>query len=169
MPSFTPHFSFFCDANIEISHGQMCYEGIGSHQPATEATNYAAIFGQFLGQNDLALLCIYSRCHQGQRHTYKTSLPSGGPRRLDYIAVPSTWRAATTKVLLLEHFDAYTVIYDHKSVAVEIEGSIVSQEVISKISRSDKRWIANMGSQRTPASNGLSDSAIGATLEPEPT
>ena len=63
---------------------------------------------------------------------------------MDYIVVPSIWVVSTTtKFLVLEHFDAYTVIYDHKQVAVEIKGSIVSQEVISKIPRLDKSWIAN--------------------------
>ena len=35
-----PHASLFFlgDANIELSHGQMCYDGIGSHQFAKEAT-----------------------------------------------------------------------------------------------------------------------------------
>ena len=50
----------------------------------------------------------------------------GGPRRLDFIAVPKTWLAATVKSLVLEHFDAYTIIYDHKPVAVEIKGSLIS-------------------------------------------
>ena len=71
-------------------------------------------------------------------HTCKTSFQSGGPRRLDYIAVPKTWHAAITKSLALEHFNVYTVVYDHKPVAVEIKGSIVSPEVISKIPRFDK-------------------------------
>ena len=36
-----PHASFFFlgDANIELSHAQVCYEGIGPHQPSKEATN----------------------------------------------------------------------------------------------------------------------------------
>ena len=96
---------------------------------------------EFLEQHHVALPCTYSRCHQGQRHTYKGSLT--GPRRLDYIAVPSSWLAATTKSLVLENFDAYTVIYDHKPVAVEIKGSIVSQDAITKMPRLDKRWIAS--------------------------
>ena len=59
----------------------------------------------------------------------------GGPRRLDYIAVPKTWLAATTKSLVLEHFDAYTIIYDHKPVAVEIEGSMTSRKALAKVPR----------------------------------
>ena len=74
-----------------------------------EATHYAGIFGKFLEQHYLALFCIYSRCYQGQRHTYKGSLI--GPRRLDYIVVPNIWLAAIAKSQVLEHFDVYTVIY----------------------------------------------------------
>ena len=68
----------------------------------------------------------------------------GGPRRLDYITVPKTWLAATTKSLVLEHFDAYTIIYDHKPVAVEIKGSLISQnktKTLATVPRLDKRWI----------------------------
>ena len=54
----------------------------------------------------------------------------GGARRLDYIAVPKTWLAAITKSLVLEHFDAYTIIYDHKPVAVEIKGSMISSKAM---------------------------------------
>ena len=47
----------------------------------------------------------------------------------------------------MEHFDAYTLVYDHTPAAVEIKGSIVSQEIISKIPRLDKRWIASIVSK----------------------
>ena len=47
----------------------------------------------------------------------------------------------TTKSLVLEHCDAYTVIYDHKPVAVEIKGSMTSRKAIEKLPRLDKRWI----------------------------
>ena len=60
------------------------------------------------------------------------------------------------------HFDAYTVIYDHKPVAVEIKGSIVSQEVISKIPRPDKKWIA----KRDP--NELQQAVGYASQQPVP-
>ena len=66
-----------------------------------------------------------------------------GPRRFDHISVPSTWLAATTKSLVLENFDAYILIYDQKPVAVEIKGSIVSQDAPAKVPRLDKRWIAS--------------------------
>ena len=79
--------------------------------------------------------------HQGQRHTFKTTLKHGGPRRLDYIAVPKTWLAAATKSLVFEHVDAYTIIYDHKPVAVEIKGSMTSRKALEKVPRLDKRWI----------------------------
>ena len=45
-------------------------------------------------------------------------------------------------------FDAYTAVYDHKPVAVEIKGSIVSQEILSKIPRLDKRWIKTESRKR---------------------
>ena len=89
----------------------------------------------------MALPCTYRNIHQGQRHTFKTTLKHGGPRRLDYIAVPKTWRAAITKSLVLEHFDDYTIIYDHKLVVVEIKGSMTSRKALSKVPRLDKRWI----------------------------
>ena len=40
-----PHapLSFLGDANLELSTTQTCYEGIGQHQPAKEATHYAGI------------------------------------------------------------------------------------------------------------------------------
>ena len=60
---------------------------------------------------------------------------------MDYIAVPKTWLAAITKSLVLEHFDAYTIIYDHKPVAVEIKGSMISSNAMEKTTRLDKRWI----------------------------
>ena len=41
----------------------------------------------------------------------------------------------------MKHFDAYTVIYDHKPVAVEIKGSMTSRKALEKIPRLDKRWI----------------------------
>ena len=88
-----PHAPLFFlgDTNLELSLAQTCYEGIGQHQPAKEGTHYAGIFGEFLEQHHLALLCTYRKIHQGQRHTFKTTLRYGGPRRLDYIAVPNTW------------------------------------------------------------------------------
>ena len=89
----------------------------------------------------MALPSTYHRVHQGQRHTYKTTLKHGGPRRLDYIGIPKTWLAATTKSLVLENFDAYTKVYDHKPVAVEIKGSILSRKALENIPRLDKRWI----------------------------
>ena len=122
-PTFLPG-----DANLELSHAQACYEGIGQHQPAKDATHYAGIFCEFLENHQLALPCTYRKIHQGQRNTFKTTLKHGRPRRLDYTTVPKTWLAATTKSLVLEHFDAYTIIYDHKPVAVEIKGSLISQQ-----------------------------------------
>ena len=81
----------------------------------------------------------WARCHQGQRHTF--NLKHGAPRKLDYIAIPKTWLAATTKSVVLEHFDAYTIIYDNKPVAVEIKGSLMSCKVLATIPRLYKRWI----------------------------
>ena len=52
-----------------------------------------------------------------------------------------TWLAATTKSLVLENLNANAIIYDRKFVVVEIKGSIMSHEAISKIPRLDKRWI----------------------------
>ena len=49
--------------------------------------------------------------------------------------------AAATKFLVLEHLDANAIMYKHKPVAVEIKGSIMSHEAISKIPRFQKRWI----------------------------
>ena len=54
---------------------------------------------------------------------------------------PRTWLAATTKFLVLKHFDAYTIIYDHKPVAVEIKSSLMPCAVLATIPRLDKRWI----------------------------
>ena len=51
---------------------------------------------------------------------------------MDYIVVPKTWLAATAKSFVLEHFDAYTIIYDHKPVAVEIKGSMISSKALEK-------------------------------------
>ena len=99
------------------------------------------LFCDLLENHHLALPCTYRKIHQGQRHTFKTTLKHGGPRRLDYIAVPKTWLAAITKSLVLEHFDAYTIIYDHKLVAVEIKGSMTSKKALEKIPRLDNRWI----------------------------
>ena len=45
--------------------------------------------------------------------------------------------------MVLEHFYAYIEIYDHKPAAVEIKGSIVSQDANSKVPRLDNRWIAS--------------------------
>ena len=42
---------------------------------------------------------------------------------------------------MLEHFDAYTIIYDHKPVAVDIEGSLMSRKVLATIIRFYKIWI----------------------------
>ena len=61
--------------------------------------------------------------------------------RWDYIAIPRTWLAATTKSLVLEHFDAFTLIYDHKPVAIEIKGSLMFRAALSTIPRLDKRLI----------------------------
>ena len=138
-----PHAPFFIvgDANLLLSHAQACYEGIGQHQPAKEATHYAGVFGDLLEDHQLALPCTYRKIHHGQRRIFKTILKHGGPRRLDYIAVPKTWLAATAKSLVLEHFDAYTIIYDHKLVAVEIKGSLISRKALATVPRLDKRWI----------------------------
>ena len=56
-----PHAPFFFlgDANLQLSHAQACYEGIGQHQPAKEATHYAGVFGEFLENHQLALPCTY--------------------------------------------------------------------------------------------------------------
>ena len=42
---------------------------------------------------------------------------------------------------MLEHFDAYTIIYDHEPVAVEIKGSFISQKALATVPRLDKRLI----------------------------
>ena len=60
---------------------------------------------------------------------------------MDYIAVPQTWLAATTKFLVLEHFDAYTIIYDHKPLAVEIKGFLMFRKVFEEGPRFYKSWI----------------------------
>ena len=107
---------------------------------AKTLAHYAGIFGELLEKNYLALPCTYQRCYQGQRHIFKANLRKGLPRRLDYIAVPRTWLAAITKSFVLEHFDAFTLICDHKPVAIEIKGSLMSRAVLSTIPRLDKRW-----------------------------
>ena len=38
---------FSGDANIELSHAQVCYEGIGLRQPAKDATHYAGTVCDF--------------------------------------------------------------------------------------------------------------------------
>ena len=74
-------------------------------------------------------------------HIFKTNLKNGSPRRLDYIAVPRIWLAATTQSLVLEHYDVFILIYDHKPMAIEIKGSLMSRAAFSTIPRFDKRWI----------------------------
>ena len=49
--------------------------------------------------------------------------------------------ATATKSLVLEPFDAFILIYDHKPVAIEIKGSLMSRTALSTIPRFDKRWI----------------------------
>ena len=49
--------------------------------------------------------------------------------------------ATTTKSLVLEHFDAFTLVYDHKPVAIEIKGSQMSRAALSTIPRLDKQLI----------------------------
>ena len=71
--------------------------------------------------------------------TFKTILRHSGPRRLDYIGVPKMWLAATVKSFVLVQFDAYTIIYDHKPVALEIKGSVMSRKALATVPRLNKK------------------------------
>ena len=47
---------FVGDANIDLSHLQACYQGVGEHQAAREATSYALFVGECVGAHQLSLL-----------------------------------------------------------------------------------------------------------------
>ena len=62
-----------------------------------------------------------------------TFMPMGTQQAVGRLCIekPRTWLAATTEFLVLEQFDAYTIIYDHKPVAVEIKSSLMPCAVLN--------------------------------------
>ena len=87
----------------------------------------------------MALPCTSRKIHKGQRYAFKTILRHSGPRRLDYIGVPKMWLAVTVKSFVLEQFDAYTIICDHKPVALEIKGSVILRKAFATVLRLNKK------------------------------
>ena len=67
-----PHCPLFilADANIEVSHAQTCYRGIGEHQAAQEATSYASILAETVETHQLALPTTLRTFHEGPRRTF---------------------------------------------------------------------------------------------------
>ena len=58
------------DVNIELSHAQTCYRGVGGHQAAREATSYAGIFAGIVETHKLALPSTFRTCHGGPHRTF---------------------------------------------------------------------------------------------------
>ena len=56
---------FLADVNIELSHAQTCYRGIGEHQAARQATSCVSIFTEFVDTLQLALPSHFSHFPRG--------------------------------------------------------------------------------------------------------
>ena len=90
------------DVNIELSHAQICYRGVGEHQAAREATSYAGIFADRVETHIFALPATYRTCHERPRRTFAGKCCH---RRIDFVGVPFTWLAGVTTSKVFEHFD----------------------------------------------------------------
>ena len=121
------------DVNIEVSHAQTCYKGLGDHQAAKEATPYAGIFAEFIEAHQLALPSTFRSCHKGPRRTFAGNF---GQRRIDFVRVPYTWLEGVTSSRILDQFDSLSA-RDNYPVVVSVKGHIVSKETMPSAPRLD--------------------------------
>ena len=126
------------DANIELSHAQICYRGVGGHHAAREAISYAGVFfAEFVETHKLALPSTFRTCHEGPRRTFAGNF---GQRRIDFVGVPFTWLAGVATSNVLGQFDTHST-RDHFAVLVSVRGHIDSRESVSRAPRLDAHWI----------------------------
>ena len=125
------------DVNIEVSHAQVCYKGLGDHQVAKEATPYAGIFAEFIEAHQLALPSIFRSCHKGPRRIFAGNFSQ---RRIDFVGVPYTWLDGVTPSRVFDQFDILSA-RDHYPLFVLVKGYIVSNETMPSSPRLDARWI----------------------------
>ena len=123
-----PHCPLFilADANIEASHAQTCYRGIGEHQAAREETSYDSIFAEFVETHQRALPPMFRTFHEGSRPTFAGDF---APRRIDFVGVPNTWLAGVTVSKVLDHFDTQSKPRDHFPVLVSLKGLLNFREI----------------------------------------
>ena len=121
------------DVNIEVSHAQTCYKGLGDHQAAKEATPYAGIFAELIEAHQLALPSTFRSCHKVPAAPLQDIF---GQRRIDFVGVPYTWFEGVTSSRVLTNL-IFVSTRDHYPVLVSIKGHIVSKATMPSAPRLD--------------------------------
>ena len=119
----TPHalhheILFLGDVNGRI--GQNPSEAVGELAPDPETLN-GRLFHQFMTRMHQWCPATFAQCHQGRTATWVS--PTGRENRIDFIALPLTWRSFEVASRGLEQVIARDFLHDHSAIKVEITAS----------------------------------------------
>eukprot|EP00438_Fugacium_kawagutii_P029390 Skav213042 [mRNA] locus=scaffold844:715291:720234:- [translate_table: standard] len=104
------------DCNARI--GTNPSEAISTH--GSEAENAVGVcLHSFLLEHSLWVPATFSRCHEGQTHTWISS--TGVKHRLDYICLPQSWKSFVVTSQVSHDIDLATARQDHFVVTVNVQ------------------------------------------------
>ncbi|CAE7629604.1 unnamed protein product [Symbiodinium sp. CCMP2456] len=105
------------DANAHL--GTIETEAVGGHDPEQENAAGAA-FHECLLDLDCFLPSTFVSCHHGPSSTWHgPSAPESG-HRLDYVAVPSSWRHLSISTWVWVEFESLQARQDHQPVCLQV-------------------------------------------------
>ena len=121
------------DANARV--GGMTSEHIGRHQEEGESPN-GELFHQYLTSTNQWLPATHEECQVGDGKTMM--YPNGTTARLDYVAIPLSWKTYKVKNEIRNDLSNRSSLYDHRPVLLEIGGRMTKREA-TKPRRSNEK------------------------------
>ena len=111
------------DANARV--GGVTSEHVSDHQEEGESPS-GEILHQFLTRTNQWLPATYQECQIGDGITMM--YPNGSTSRLDYVALPLTWKKHKVANEIRNDLTNRNSLFDHRPVLLEIQGKIEVQE-----------------------------------------
>ena len=121
------------DANARV--GGLKSEHIGGHQEEGESPN-GELFHHYLTRTNQWLPATFGKCQVGDGKTIM--YPNGTTARLDFLAVPLSWKSYRVRNEIRNDLTNRSSLYDHRPVLLEVEGMMIQKDGTRSRRRNDK-------------------------------
>lgn len=120
------HKILMIDANSRMHHFDDSNCGSHGSNPQDNHEDCSDLFHQALVENGMWLPATFAATHEGDHSTWSIGGRPGS--RLDYVAIPDSWRTGTCQSKVNEDFRSGISLHDHKATqltcSLDLEGSM---------------------------------------------